>query len=155
MSKRLEETKTSRRDFLGKAAIIASVAAVGAVIANSLRLVKSRLLPEASSRFSIGLPEEYPAGTAQHIAGRNLVIVSTKEGIGAIATVCTHLGCVVLRDGDGFTCPCHGSKFDNSGKVLTGPAPAPLPWFAISQRADRKLVIDSKSNVAAGTYYNA
>ena len=155
MSKRLDKTQSSRRDFLGKAGIIGSIAAVGAVFANSLRLVKPRLLPEASSEFSIGLPEEYPAGTARPIAGRNLLVVSTKEGIGAVSMVCTHLGCVVLHDESGFKCPCHGSTFDNSGKALTGPAPGPLPWFSISQRADGKLVIDSKSIVAAGTFFTA
>ncbi len=155
MSKRLENTNTSRRDFLGKAGIIASVTAVGAVIANSFRHVKPRLFPEASSEFSIGLPEEYPAGTTQTIAGRNLLVVSTEKGIAAISMVCTHLGCVVLLDEDGFMCPCHGSKFDDSGKALTGPAPGSLPWFSISQRADGKLAIDSKSNIAAGTFFKA
>lgn len=155
MSKCLEKTKKSRRDFLGKASIIASLAAVGAVLVNSLRLVKPRLLPEASSKFSIGLPDEYPAGTSQPIDGRNLLIVSTEEGIGAISLICTHLGCVVLPDKKGFKCPCHGSKFDGSGKVLAGPAPGPLPWFSISRRADGKLEINSKSSVVPGTFFKA
>ncbi len=31
---------------------------------------------------------------------------------------CTHLGCeVALREGRGFVCPCHDSKFDASGRV--------------------------------------
>jgi ubiquinol-cytochrome c reductase iron-sulfur subunit len=47
---------------------------------------------------------------------------------------CTHLGCAPLKDfeprpGDewpgGFFCPCHGSKFDLSGRVFKG-VPAPL-----------------------------
>jgi ubiquinol-cytochrome c reductase iron-sulfur subunit len=53
--------------------------------------------------------------------------------------VCTHLGCTptyrpeaVAPDlgpdwGGGFFCPCHGSKFDLSGRVFTGvPAPTNL-----------------------------
>ena len=40
--------------------------------------------------------------------------------------VCTHLGCVPLKDkGDykGWFCPCHGSHYDGSGRVRKGPAP--------------------------------
>jgi ubiquinol-cytochrome c reductase iron-sulfur subunit len=40
--------------------------------------------------------------------------------------VCTHLGCVPLKDkGDfnGWFCPCHGSHYDISGRVRKGPAP--------------------------------
>lgn len=155
MSKPLKKAKISRRDFLGDMSIIGSLAAVGAVTAYSLCLVKPKLLPEASSKFSIGLAESYPAGTSKVIPGRNLLVVSTEEGIGGISLICTHLGCVVLPDEIGFKCPCHGSKFDDSGKVLAGPAPSPLPWFSISQRADGKLVVNAKSSVEPGTFFKA
>lgn len=38
--------------------------------------------------------------------------------------VCTHLGCVPLPGGDfgGWRCPCHGSQYDDSGRVRHGPA---------------------------------
>ena len=38
--------------------------------------------------------------------------------------VCTHLGCVPMRGGEtgGWRCPCHGSQFDNSGRLTRGPA---------------------------------
>jgi ubiquinol-cytochrome c reductase iron-sulfur subunit len=48
--------------------------------------------------------------------------------------VCTHLGCIPLgqQEGDprgpfgGWFCPCHGSIYDTSGRVLKGPAPRNL-----------------------------
>lgn len=38
--------------------------------------------------------------------------------------ICTHLGCVPLQGGEfgGWRCPCHGSQFDDSGRVRHGPA---------------------------------
>ena len=41
---------------------------------------------------------------------------------------CTHLGCVPNEGGNhgGWLCPCHGSQFDNSGRVRRGPAPTNL-----------------------------
>ena len=74
--------------------------------------------------------------------------------------VCTHLGCSPLGAFEvnnsfqvagadlganwpgGFYCPCHGSKFDLSGRVFKGmPAPRNLsvPPYAIS--ADQRIVI--------------
>ena len=43
--------------------------------------------------------------------------------------VCTHLGCVPLTDKgdyDGWFCPCHGSHYDTSGRIRSGPAPTNL-----------------------------
>ena len=42
--------------------------------------------------------------------------------------VCTHLGCVVPwnASADRFICPCHGSQYNNEGKVVRGPAPLSL-----------------------------
>lgn len=41
--------------------------------------------------------------------------------------VCTHMGCVPNKEGPGgWTCHCHGSKYDDSGRVIRGPAPKNL-----------------------------
>lgn len=46
----------------------------------------------------------------------------------AINAVCTHLGCVVPWNPteNKFMCPCHGSQYNNEGKVIRGPAPKSL-----------------------------
>jgi ubiquinol-cytochrome c reductase iron-sulfur subunit len=45
--------------------------------------------------------------------------------------VCTHLGCVPIGDGSGdfggWFCPCHGSHYDQAGRIRKGPAPRNLP----------------------------
>lgn len=42
-----------------------------------------------------------------------------------INAVCTHLGCVVPWNSaeNKFICPCHGSQYNNQGRVVRGPAP--------------------------------
>ena len=66
-----------------------------------------------------------------------------------VVGVCTHLGCIPLGQGvgenrgryGGWFCPCHGSIYDNSGRVRKGPAPKNLvvPQYDISDNL--KLVI--------------
>lgn len=59
---------------------------------------------------------------------------SLKEKYAVMLGTCTHLGCspnanfAITADWDGgFVCPCHGSKFDLSGRVFKGsPAPTNL-----------------------------
>jgi ubiquinol-cytochrome c reductase iron-sulfur subunit len=46
--------------------------------------------------------------------------------------ICTHLGCIPIKDADharyqGYFCPCHGSVYDTSGRIRSGPAPTNLP----------------------------
>jgi len=55
--------------------------------------------------------------------------------------ICTHLGCVPNKTKKGWLCPCHGSVYDNSGRIMSGPAPRNLdvpPYHFVS---DDKIVI--------------
>jgi|TARA_R110002012_G_scaffold263176_1_gene445833 cytochrome b6-f complex iron-sulfur subunit len=45
---------------------------------------------------------------------------------------CTHRGCELNIGGGIFNCPCHGSEFDRSGRVLEGPAEENLESFEIT-----------------------
>lgn len=42
---------------------------------------------------------------------------------------CTHVGCPAQATAVGFSCPCHGSQFDQRGARIAGPAVRPLDRF--------------------------
>jgi ubiquinol-cytochrome c reductase iron-sulfur subunit len=84
-----------------------------------------------------------------------------KPEILVLVGVCTHLGCAPLdkfTPGDvtvsadwpgGFFCPCHGSKFDLSGRVFRDvPAPTNLPVPPYRFASDTSLVIGDESGNA-------
>jgi len=75
--------------------------------------------------------------------------------------VCTHLGCAPLdkfTPGDptvsagwqgGFFCPCHGSKFDMSGRVFKDvPAPTNLPVPPYRYLSDTRILIGADAGNA-------
>jgi len=55
--------------------------------------------------------------------------------------LCTHLGCVPTKKPEGWFCPCHGSRYDNSGRVLRGPAPKNLYLFPYQFVSADKLLL--------------
>ncbi len=79
----------------------------------------------------VASPDEIPPGTGAVIRrGRHKVAVY-RDDSGTVherSAVCTHLYCIVDWNSTEKTwdCPCHGSRFDPLGKVVNGPAIAPL-----------------------------
>lgn len=63
--------------------------------------------------------------------------------VSVFSPMCTHLGCGYHWDGGAqqFKCPCHGSVFDVSGRVVGGPAPRPLDALPSKIEGGRLLVM--------------
>jgi len=56
---------------------------------------------------------------------------------------CTHLGCTVHFDpvSAQFKCPCHGSRFDRSGRRVAGPASKDLERAPVVQKENGDLSV--------------
>ena len=96
----------------------------------------------------------YVAGDARTLAGKEEYLI--------LVGLCTHLGCAPMYRPDvgavdlggdawlgGFFCPCHGSKFDLSGRVFAGvPAPTNLEVPPQMYESDDVVIIGIDSEVA-------
>jgi cytochrome b6-f complex iron-sulfur subunit len=156
MSPKRFEEPVSRRDILGRFAIGSFFLSVGAAILGVLRLPKPGVFPESASRFKVGFADDFPQDTHRSIDKRQVRVFRDALGFYAISSVCSHLGCIVTEKGnaESFTCPCHGSEFDASGRVLSGPAPRGLAWLEMSLAADGSLMVDTAKSVSPGTRFN-
>lgn len=74
--------------------------------------------------------------------------VQRKEWL-ILVGVCTHLGCVpqgqrpteVRGEFGGWFCSCHGSVYDTSGRIRSGPAPTNLPVPPYQFLDDNRILV--------------
>lgn len=141
--------EVSRRDFLGKFAIGSLFGAGSMAFLGMIQLPLPRVLNEPSSVFKIGSPTDFQLNSFKTIPEKNVFVLRDDQGFRALSAVCTHLGCIVSQVDWGFTCPCHGSRFDTRGHVIGGPAPKALEWLKVSMSPDGQLIVDASKKVSA------
>lgn len=71
-----------------------------------------------------------------------LFIRDSGTTVKALDGKCTHQQCFVgyARERKRIECPCHGSIYETSGKVIRGPAPKNLRSYNASLDADRIIL---------------
>jgi Rieske Fe-S protein len=140
-----EESEVNRRKFMqvGIFAISGTIAAVSTAalalfsVGPSLKKERSKWIeiePENLQDETPGFIRvvlEYEKKDGWLITNkRTLAYVkrTANDEVIAISAGCTHLGCIVTWDEDSkiFKCPCHDGKYDEEGRVISGPPPAPL-----------------------------
>jgi cytochrome b6-f complex iron-sulfur subunit len=137
-----------RRSFLSWmtlawTAFTASMLAAGTATA---RFMFPNVLFEPPATFKAGFPNEIQVGQVDERFKQRFAVwlVRDENGIYALSTVCTHLGCTPnwLEAEQKFKCPCHGSGYYKTGVNFEGPTPRPLERFAISLAEDGQILVD-------------
>ena len=180
-----EEKKVNRRDFLFTASYTVGAVGVGAVIWPMIDQMNPDKAQQALATTEVdissiepgksitvlwrGKPVFLKRRTPEEIAEARAVKLDdlpdpqkdedrVKEGKDewlVMLGVCTHLGCVPLKDkGDfnGWFCPCHGSHYDVSGRIRKGPAPTnmEIPKFEFVDNNTIKIEGEDASNSNKG-----
>lgn len=148
---RLDPEAVPRRDVLGLTALGFACGTCAFAMIGASRLPRAAVLPSASKKFKVTLPEALLPGEPYLPPGRAVAVYRKEGKVYAISAICTHLGCIVKPAPDGFDCPCHGSKFGPDGGVLRGPAPKGLAWLAVRSEGGGSFMIDEGTVVPPGT----
>jgi cytochrome b6-f complex iron-sulfur subunit len=144
----------TRRQFCARTCSLAAVAAMGGAFAAVLQGCGGGGSPTspggatadplptidgtvAGSSIVVTIDASSPLATAGSVAlvrsgiGNVLVARTSQDAFSALASICTHQNCAITgHSGQTFVCPCHGSQFDSSGRVLNGPAPSALRQYS-------------------------
>lgn len=118
--------EVSRRDFLKLIRDGFLYLSGGLVVGGLIRFLDSEANPTPKTVFDLGASSRYPLNSRTVISEPPAVVIHNETGFSALSLVCTHLGCTVESNSQGFACPCHGSHFDGNGNVIQGPAKRPL-----------------------------
>ena len=145
----VSQPEATRRGFLKLivgvlSALVAAAVAVpliGTIIGPSFRSKKPQWVKvgnitsltvdqPVNLRFPFKTEDAYLRETTIHDVW---IVKHSSSEITVFSPICPHLGCHYdwHADEKEFICPCHGSVFSMTGKVLGGPAPRPLdtlPW---------------------------
>lgn len=133
--------QVNRRDFL-KLATQGLLAVSGMLgLGGLLRYLSFQSDPPAPRQVSLGLAADFPPGTRQVVAGGQALLIHDDEGLRALSLVCSHLGCLVQAEGEGYACPCHGSLYAADGRVLRGPATQALQALRVEQTEQGELLL--------------
>lgn len=133
----------TRRTFLAKSALAAAAAALATGCGNGefgppLPSHGGTTRPSGSVTIKVSnFPGLQTVGTLVAVAVERAAVRQDASSFLALSTICTHQGCDADIDGarNEVACPCHGSRFDNQGNVVNGPAQSPLLQLQTSYNA--------------------
>ena len=113
------------------------LAGIGAILAGVGLVGPSERALAAAKTYTVGKTSDIKVGSSKSymVAGVSLLITQPKKGVfKAFKGICTHQGGKLTSlSGPNLFCPLHGASFDSTtGKVLTGPASAPLKAYKVT-----------------------
>ena len=106
-----KDNPLSRRNFLSL--LVKGSLAGSALVGLGMlwRFISFQSEQSPPAQYDLGLVIDYPVGSRTPVPSAQAIIIHNDQGYSAISLVCPHLGCIVNVTGDGFACPCHGSRF--------------------------------------------
>lgn len=131
----------TRRDFI-KITTTTLLTASGLLgLGGLLRFLDFESEPPPKTAFDLGPAANYASGSRTVLEDVPAILFHTPKGFSALSLVCTHLGCTVKPETDGFACPCHGSRYNQAGAVQRGPAQKPLRALRVEISSNGHLVL--------------
>lgn len=132
----------NRRDFFEKFTK-GILGASGAVIAGEAAAMIAHSSKTSIARaVNAGSPAAYFPNSLTYIETAQAWLGRDSLGFYALDAHCTHLGCLIQHDSEKFTCPCHGSAFQENGAVINGPAVRPLRYLLVELNDENQLLIN-------------
>lgn len=131
-----------RRRFLFAVGVGSLVAVLGQATWATVRFARAPLSYGPPLKRVLGRVSDFVRGSTTYVDDAKVFVRRDDHGTRAVSAVCTHLGCTVRREGSGFVCPCHGSRYDEDGRVTGGPAPRGLAHLAVTRDANGRLIVD-------------
>ena len=147
-------SETTRREAFVKLGVGAACAACAGAAVFGFEFLSPNVLYEPSAVANAGKPDRYPVGSVTQDLKAGIYVIHGPEGFYSLSAVCTHLGCLTVWNADlGIVaCPCHGSKFNEHGEKIDGPAPRGLPWLRVWLSDEGDLLVDRSTTVPAKQY---
>jgi cytochrome b6-f complex iron-sulfur subunit len=127
---------TSRRDFLKGAAVLCCGMAGMSALLQGCTNVKYVQGTDAGGKLAVKKADmELDKFVVVKTEKTEAPIYLSKTGDNnytALLMLCTHKQCELRPTGTFLTCPCHGSEFSNTGKVLKEPADKDLYQYNVT-----------------------
>jgi Rieske Fe-S protein len=162
----MKDDPQTRRQFCARTCSAAAVAALGTAFAAALQScggggsptspgggLSAAALPQVNGTAGASSITVSVDGTALGDVGALALVRSAKgdvlvartgaDAFTAVSAICTHQTCEITGySGQTYVCPCHGSQFDATGRVLAGPARSSLRQYT-TQFASGVLTISA------------
>lgn len=128
--------------LIGRRDVVVGACVLGAGVAVAGCAGTTPAAPAAPATGPLAPTADVPVGGAVIFAAQSVVVTQATEGaFAAFSAVCPHQNCNVGSvEGAEIVCPCHGSRFDLGGAVLTGPAQSGLEPRTVTVEGDQLIL---------------
>lgn len=130
----------TRREALAALAV-ALPACVHQAYFSATAVERGQVLVPRAELSQLGGPADVLFVRAAGAPGAIAVRLGSSGRYTAVLALCTHRGCEVAAQPQGYLCPCHGSRFDLAGEVVEGPAERPLLPLPVQASADGIAIV--------------